>query len=437
MTVKRILTGTFTLVFGILVTVSIAAAASKVSGALYSIGAKNHTVTLKDKSGKLQTLNVSGATVKRNGKSTQLTGLVIGDKVTAGYKKGGLNPSTLQAKGPNVATVAGPLQGLSASSTSIQVGGKSLKATAQSRIIRNGKIVPLNRLTKSDTVTVHVGASSDCDDIDSEGPDLSEVEGTVSGVDTTANTITISPEDGSPDVTLNVTSTTVITLDDEDATLANIIVGDMADAEYDPTTMDAAFIDAENPELAQDIRGVITALDTTAGTITITSQDGEGDGATSVVTVNVTANTLLTLDDNPAFLTDLAVGDRAEADYDPTTMNAFTVAAESPEVEGTITALDATAGTFTIMDDDGLTISLTADSTTVVTLDGSPSTLASLVVGDDADVTYNAATLVAIQIDASTGDGGGDSPVQHMAPKVIKPTAKTHSKPQSSRILPH
>lgn len=430
MTTRKISVGVLAVVLGILIaTASIVAAGSKVTGTLYSLATKNHTVTLKNSSGGLQTLNVAKAKMKRNGATTTLTGLVIGDKVSAGFLSGGMNPNKLQAKGHKVTTVAGALQGVSSSSASVQVAGKSLKTNARSHVLRNGAIIPLSKLTKRDSVTVHVNSSNECDDIDSEGPDDSEVSGTIASVDTTAGTITITPDDGSPDITLTVTVDTEIELGDDDALLSNLIAGDTVEAEYDPTTLVAYSIEAQNPDQEEEVSGTITAIDLTLGTLTIqSSEEGGDDEPITSVTVNVTASTTVTLDDNPVYLTDLAVGDRAEVDYDPVSMNAISIDAESPEIEGTITALDSGAGTLTITDEDGIAVSLTADSSTVIYLDDDvAATLADLAVGMEADATYNAATLTALEIDASSED---DAPVQKRSSALSAP-AKTRGKSHS------
>lgn len=427
MTQKRMLVGICVLLIGIFAAISTEAGGTKLKGTLYSLSGKNHTVTLKDATGKLQTLNVGAAKLKRNGSTAALNGLVIGDRVAAQFPKGVMNPKKLKAAGPKVTTISGALQNVHSSSSSVQVGGKSYKATSKTRLIRNGKVVSLSKLTRHDSVTVHVSSSGDCEDIDSEGPDDAEVRGVISSVDTGASTITITPDDGSPDVTLTVTADTEIELDGEDVALSDLVAGETAEAEYDPATMVAFSIDAESPDDEAEIHGAITAIDLGLGTVTVQDETGNS------VTVTVTASTEISLDEETAFLADLAVGDQAHVEYNTLTMEANSIDAKSPEdqeIEGVITAVDAGAGTVTISgegedrDDEDVVVTLSIDVNTQISLDDAPATLSDLSVGDEADASYNGVTLVASEIDASS-ETEDDAPV-HMSP--ARHSGKIHHK---------
>lgn len=430
MTTKRTLAGVFALMWVICLTASLEAGGSKVKGDLYSLSKKNNTVTLKDSSGRLQTLNVGATRLKRNGSTSTLNGLVIGDKVSAQFQAGGLNPKKLKANGPKVTTVSGALQGVHSSSSSVQVGGKSFQATARTRVVRNGKVASLSKLTRHDIVNLHVSASGDCEDIDSEGPDEDEVRGTIASVDSGAGTITITPDDGSSDVTLSVTADTEIELDDEDATLADLVPGDSVEAEFDPATLVAFSIEAESPDVEAEVHGTITNIDLGSGSVTIMDEDGIS------ITVNVTASTEIFLDGESAFLTDLVIGDQAEVDYNTLTMEAGRIDAHTPEdkeIEGTITALDAGAGTLSITGEcegreESHSVDLTVDANTVITLDDAPATLSDLAVGFEAEASYNEATLVASEIEASS-ETEEDMPVMKN-PAQQTPHGKPHRKKQ-------
>jgi hypothetical protein len=157
-----------------------------------------------------------------------------------------------------------------------------------------------------------------------DNPGSAELEGTISAVDTTASTVTVATDEGGSTVTLNVDTTTVITLNGAPATLADLAFGDKIHAKYDSTTMLASSIEAETDVQESEVEGTISAIDTTLGTVSITPEEG---GADVVLTVDTT--TAIMLDDNPAALTDLQVGFQAEAKYDPTSMVASFVDAES------------------------------------------------------------------------------------------------------------
>jgi len=88
------------------------------SGTLYVIDATGKKVTLKNASGALTTLNIWPNTkIQRNGKKATLTGLVLGDQVSASYDSAN-NARELRAKGPKASTIQG---GVVAVSTSPQI----------------------------------------------------------------------------------------------------------------------------------------------------------------------------------------------------------------------------------------------------------------------------------------------------------------------------
>ena len=72
-----------------------------------------------------------------------------------------------------------------------------------------------------------------------------------------------------------------------------------------------------------------------------------------ILILTVNSSTVITLNGNPAALTDLQVGFDVEAKYDYSTMIASQIEAESNlEVHGTISAIDTTASTVTITPDE-------------------------------------------------------------------------------------
>jgi hypothetical protein len=127
------------------------------------------------------------------------------------------------------------------------------------------------------------------------------------------------------------------------------------------------------------------------------------------VTVHVSATTVIQVTDasgtHTATLADLATGMKAEADYDPVSLvadhiKARAAHAEQAEVEGTITAVDATAATVTIHPGHGADVVLHTDSTTRISRNGAPATLADLHAGDSAEARYDTATLLASRLEA-------------------------------------
>jgi hypothetical protein len=205
------------------------------------------------------------------------------------------------------------------------------------RLWHNRVRIALSRLHVGNTVDASFspsasrGFSGTAGDVDDD-MGFAEVSGTVAAVDTTVGTISIASHDGGSTVILNVDSTTVITRNGAPATLADLLFGDQVEAKYNSATMLASSIKVEDSTQASEVEGSVTAVDATAGTITIS---GEGDSnedesmSPTVVTLNVTTSTVIMLDESPAPLSSLQVGMQAEAQYDPATMNASFIEAET------------------------------------------------------------------------------------------------------------
>ncbi|MBI4673000.1 MAG: hypothetical protein HY741_15200 [Chloroflexi bacterium] len=142
-------------------------------------------------------------------------------------------------------------------------------------------------------------------------------------------------------------------------------------------------------------RGPITAIDTSASTVTILDRGGAS------VTLNVTSATEIRKDSKKNVpLSGLAVGDKADARYDTTTMNAQRIKAKSPKVEGTITAIDLAAQTVTIQPLSGDAVTVKAVATTKIERNDEHATLADFKIGDRGQARYNATTLEASKIEA-------------------------------------
>jgi len=188
-----------------------------------------------------------------------------------------------------------------------------------------------NQVNASFTPSTTSGVPGTADDVD-DNEGQNDISGTVAAVDTTLNTVSIATEDGGSTVILTVNSSTVITRNGAPATLADLIFGDKIEAQYDSATMIASSINAEADMQEGEVEGSITAVDATAGTITISGEGSSGGGdsmSSTDVTLNVTTTTVVMLNGSPAPLSSLQVGMQAEAKYDPTTMNASFVEAET------------------------------------------------------------------------------------------------------------
>ena len=297
-----------------------AANLTKLDGTVYLIDVTAHTVTLKDAGGALTSLNVTRRSrILRNNRRVTLTGLVLGDQVTALYDSS-KNATQLGAKGPVVMTVQGAVADVTLGTGTVQIHAgrliKNAQTTFQTRVIRNGKVASLSSLTLLDSVTAHLKAGSslssgtpgvgDALDIQAEGPEESEVSGTIAAVGDLRcpallpSQVQIILNDGLTCVTLNVTVDTLIEVGGAPATISDLTPGMFVEAKYDPLTFNAFRIEAEEEGEDAEVEGVINAVDTGLGTVTI---DSNG----TLVTLFVDASTKIELNGETVFLADLAI----------------------------------------------------------------------------------------------------------------------------------
>ena len=148
------------------------------------------------------------------------------------------------------------------------------------------------------------------------------------------------------------------------------------------------------------VEGKITAVDTTAGTVTITSENGTS------ISLNVTDNTdIIVPGKESATITDLQAGANVESKYEVSTRNALYIKVVNPNsarVQGQITsvnATDATAGTVTITPQKGSPVTLSVTANTDLEIWGKQQAqITDLKVGDLAAAQYDTSTKEASQI---------------------------------------
>jgi hypothetical protein len=181
----------------------------------------------------------------------------------------------------------------------------------------------------------------DAVDIQAEGPEESELKGTIAGVNIDAKTVTVTPREGGADVTVNVTADTLIEVEhgeyehesdsegegnDGPATINDLAVGLLVEVVYDPITLNAFRIEAQQEEEEAVAEGPITAIDPVFGTVTI-------DCYGAPVTLIVNASTKIRRNHEPATLADLQIGDEARSEYNVSTLIAKNIRAGAEEDE--------------------------------------------------------------------------------------------------------
>ena len=143
-------------------------------------------------------------------------------------------------------------------------------------------------------------------------------------------------------------------------------------------------------------KGYISAIDTTAGTVTIADKES---GLDVVVTVEPSTRIHKNKVEG-ADIEDLVVGDKAHAKYNADTMVAKRIQAKSPKAHGEITAVDVPGNSVTIQPAVGLPITVVVTEATKIKRNHERVELGDLVVGDQAKAKYDPGTMEAKHIHA-------------------------------------
>ena len=295
---------------------------ASITGTVYTVDAARRNVTIKTSAGTSIKLAIGRSTsITRNGSPSSLNALALNDSVSAQYKVSRLSATALTAAGPAVTTTSGKASSVSRAGGVLSIGSQTLQTNANTRISRNGQIVALGQITLKDTLVAHVAMGTNVAlDVVGDGPQESEVHGVITGI--SGNNVTIAPDDGSPAVTVVVGTTTLIEVNDASGTLADLVIGQAVDAEYDPTTFAAFSIDVSGEDEEAEVEGTVTGVDTTAGTVTITPQGGGPN-----ITLNVNAGTEIDVNDEGGTLADILIGMPIKAEYDALTLLAAEIEA--------------------------------------------------------------------------------------------------------------
>jgi len=388
--------------------------AQSVTGAIHTIDHKAKTLTVKKAGNSIVTLKFDKSTlIKRNGGNAKVKALALQDSVTVKFKANKL-ATKINATGPKLGKVTGALTDALKGNGTVVIGTKTVKTTAQTRISRNGILVSLSQLTRQDKLVAHVkpatphAAASDPEaaDLIVNGPDGGELHGTISAI--SGNAVTITPSNGTPNVTINVTATTMIEVDGHHAALTDLAVGMQVEAEYNPTTFDAYSIETDSDGDSDDghVNGTVAAVDPSAGTITITPTAG------GALTLSVNASTEIKVNDMHATLQDVQVGMPVSAEYDTVTLLAHEIKAgaddddhDDTEIKGTVAAVDTNANTVTITPTGGgSNVTLNVTPQTEIEVNDAPGTIANIQAGMPVEAEYDSATFNAFEIKAGTDD---------------------------------
>lgn len=227
--------------------------------------------------------------------------------------------------------------------------------------------------------------------------DASRARGVIRAIDLSAGTVTLRTRQDAP-LTLQTNRRTEIVRNDQPATLRDLQPGDDARVVYDSSTLLAASIVARGPEPAEPVRiqGTIAGVDLRERTLAIYTLAGR------TVTLNVTPNTSIMLDDQPARLDDLKRGFTAGALLNPNTFDALRVDAQSfPEIRGVIRSVSVEHHTLTIEPSTGEpAVTLLVGPSTSISLNDRPARLEDLEPGFRVVAAYVEASLEALRVSA-------------------------------------
>jgi hypothetical protein len=390
-----------------------------------------------------------GTAVTINGVDTRIVVNSSGDPVTQSSNEGGGDQGGTQHGGGVGSIVSFDT---AADTLTIMVGNPygpskqiTFKLTSTTTITADGTTLALSNLSAGEFVNVQ---TSNTDPTTATAISVIDphAEGVVTATDTTANTITLTLQDGSSKTfTLNASAT--IDVDGAASTLSAVTVNSHAGLRL--SAVDGTVLQLEDetpsdngnpggPVNQPNAFGSIVGVNTTANTITLADSSG------TQTTYTVTATTSIFLNGTPSTLGALPTGAAAGLKLAPdgTTVIAIEVelpqsggsgdggdggGQKQPQASGPVVSVDTTADTITLLGGPGGTnTTYTVTSTTTIILNGAPSTLSAITAGTNVELELAADGTMVLTLLAETppppnggGDGGGQHENQDAAGSVV------------------
>jgi hypothetical protein len=372
-------------------------------------------VTITTARGAAVTVTVDANTaIKVDGANRQtIANLATGMRAEVHYKAvGGANPAVrIEAKTP-IYPVAGtissvvPAMGMTPGNVTITpLRGKPVTLTVDANttisvdrnsgqtigsLVAGMKVAAVYKVAGTSNVAIRIEAIS-----------IAFVEGTITAVNAMANTVDVTKADKTT-VILTVDTRTAITVDRaKGQTIANLAPNMQVDAVYRLTSTGNIALKIEATDTAF-VKGIISAVSTTASTVDITRSDK------TTVTVTVNASTAISVDGVASkMIGDLLVGMKAQAAYKlsgtPSNLALRIDAGDTLYVKGTITTVTSPNG-LTITRFDGTTVTVTTDANTAITINRVAGQMFdSLVAGMRVEVKYQVTATgnLALKIEAT------------------------------------
>ena len=314
---------------------------------------------------------------------------------------GSIPAAEARSGGSNAASITGTIYTIDVAKKNITIKtdvGTSVKlAIGKSTLItRNGVPSSLPGLTLHDSITGQYRVSRlTATVLTASGPAVTAASGKASSVSSASGALSIGSQQ------LQTNANTRISRNGQIVALRKITLSDSLVAHVAMGTNVALDVLADGPD-ESEVQGIISAI--VGSNVTITPDDGS-----AAVTIVVGTGTVIEVNDTAGTLADLQVGQAVDAEYDPTTLVAFSIdvnnESEEVEVQGTVAGVDTTAGTVTIAPlGGGPNITLVVNASTEIEVNGEGATLADIQIGMPIQAEYDSATLVATQIEAGGAD---------------------------------
>lgn len=415
-------------------------------GTIKAVDTTNGTVTITTKGGNEIVLHLAGNTsIRVKGAVTPIAGLAAkaGAEVLVEYNTETKALATVaaevdaksRAEASSDLKLTGTVKSVDAAKGTVTVATDSgadvvLQIGSNSKIQLDGAIgglLGLGAQVGSRVEARYDASTRTVNALEADASARAAVNGTIKAVDTTTGAITIVAKDGT-EVTLKVESDSKLMMTGTMTTLAALksMVGAEVTAEYSQRTKAIANLNARlTGEQATSVRGVLKAVNTAQGTVTIVASDG------GEVVLNVTGASSISTEGSAGSLASLAskIGSEVTVQYNAQTktvahLNVHGQAQTKGSVTGTLKSVDATAGTITIAVAGGADLVLNVASDARLQVDGAATALAALAarVGSQVTVEYNTQTKAVVNLEARSRSSGSQISVSGTLLAINAPT---------------
>ena len=369
--------------------------AELLAGILQNIDSANGEITIVTKDGKTVTLTIATeAPVDTEGASSALETLESGASVEIEVSNNGQLAQRIKAR---QAKVEGVIIEIAGNEITVESeGGRRVMVT-----VSDGTRIELEDELPGIIADLQIGAVVDIKfDPDSQVAfkiDAEEEEAEIEGliVQVGGDEVTIETERGRR-LALLIAETTRIELEDDfPGTKADLQVGAVVEAKFDPFTRTALKFEVEEGEQAK-IEGVV--VEVVGDEVTVVTESG------SRRTLTIVATTRIELDEDfPGTKADIQVGVELEAKFDPITNNAFKVEVKKEEareakIKGVV--VEVVGDEVTIETERGHRRTLIVLDTTQIELeDDFPGTRADIQVGVELKARFDPFTRNALKVE--------------------------------------